>query len=152
MPDGQRPRGVPHVRGQGQWLRVPGCHGAGRAERSYPTSEVRGSGQECQAGTAQEWPRGATPHPRSGGAAGRSYPASEVRGDGQECQAATAQEQPRGATPRPRPGAVAGRSYPTPEARGGGWEEQPHIQGAVAARAQEGLEELLHVQGQEGRR
>ena len=29
--------------------------------------------------------------------------------------------------------------------------EQPHVQGAVAVRAQEGLEELLHVQGQEGR-
>ena len=37
-----------------------------------------------------------------------------------------------------------------PEARGRGWEEQPHLQGAVAARVQEGLEELLHVQGQEG--
>ena len=36
------------------------------------------------------------------------------------------------------------------EARGGGWEEQPHVQGAVAAWAQEGLEELFHVQGQEG--
>ena len=33
--------------------------------------------------------------------------------------------------PGPRPGAV-------PEARGGGWEEQPHTQGVVAARAQEG--------------
>ena len=33
--------------------------------------------------------------------------------------------------------------------RGGGREEQPHIQGAVAAWAQEGLEELFHVQGQE---
>ena len=40
---------------------------------------------------------------------------------------------------------------PTPEARGGGREDQPHIQGAVAARAQEGLEELSHVEGQEGR-
>ena len=39
-----------------------------------------------------------------------------------------------------------------PEARGSGWEDQPHIQGAVAARAQEGLEELSHVEGQEGRR
>ena len=29
-------------------------------------------------------------------------------------------------------------------------EELSHIQGAVAAQAQEGLEELLHVQGQEG--
>ena len=37
-----------------------------------------------------------------------------------------------------------------PEARGGGWEEQPHIQGAVAAWAQEGLEELSHTEGQEG--
>ena len=37
-------------------------------------------------------------------------------------------------------------------ARGGGWEEQPHLQGEVAARAQEGLEELSHVEGQEGRR
>ena len=37
-----------------------------------------------------------------------------------------------------------------PEARGGGQEEQPHVQRAVAVWAQEGLEELLHVQGQEG--
>ena len=44
------------------------------------------------------------------------------------------------------------RSYPASEVRGGGWEEQPHVQGAVAARAQEGLEELSHVEGQEGRR
>ena len=28
--------------------------------------------------------------------------------------------------------------------------EQPHIQGAVAAWVQEGQEELLHIQGQEG--
>ena len=34
--------------------------------------------------------------------------------------------------------AAAKRSYPTSEARGGGREEQPHVQGAVAARAQEG--------------
>ena len=35
------------------------------------------------------------------------------------------------------------------EARGGGREEQPHIQGAVAAQAQEGLEEPSHTEGQE---
>ena len=46
----------------------------------------------------------------------------------------------------------AGRSNRMTEARGGGREDQPHIQGAVAARAQEGLEELSHVEGQEGRR
>ena len=38
----------------------------------------------------------------------------------------------------------------TPEVRGGGQEEQPHIQGVAAVWAQEGREELLHVQGQEG--
>ena len=41
------------------------------------------------------------------------------------------------------------RSHPVPEARGGGQERQPHIQGAVAARVQEGLEELSHVEGKE---
>ena len=35
--------------------------------------------------------------------------------------------------------------------RGGGQQDQPHVQAAVAARAQEGLEELSHVEGQEGR-
>ena len=49
-----------------------------------------------------------------------------------------------------RSGAAAERSYPTPEVRGSGQEEQPHIQGAVAALAQEGREELLHLHGQEG--
>ena len=36
------------------------------------------------------------------------------------------------------------------EIRGGGREEQLHVQEAMAAQAQEGLEELLHIQGQEG--
>ena len=91
------------------------------------------------------------------GTAGRSYPASEVRGDGRE-------EIPHGPKPEVRGGDV--RSYPVSEVRGGGWEElphapmpeargsgredQPHIQGAMAARAQEGLEELSHIEGQEG--
>ena len=47
---------------------------------------------------------------------------------------------------------VAGRSNPTPEARGGCQEDQLHVQGAVVAQAQEGLEELSHVESQEGRR
>ena len=34
-----------------------------------------------------------------------------------------------------------------PEARVGGWEERPHVQEAVAAQVQEGLEELFHIQG-----
>ena len=49
------------------------------------------------------------------------------------------------------PGVVAGRTYPMPKARGGSQEEQPNLQGVVAVRAQEGLEELSHVEGQEGR-
>ena len=84
---------------------MPGCNGAGTAERSYLASEARGGGR-------------------------RSYPMP----------------------PRPRPRAAAGRSNPTPEIRGGGQEDQPHVQGAVAAWAQDGLEELFHVQGQEGQR
>ena len=35
-----------HIRGQGPLQRVPGCDGAGTAERSYPASEVRGGGLE----------------------------------------------------------------------------------------------------------
>ena len=82
-PKGGGQEELPHVRGQGQRLRVTGCNGAGTAERSYPS-------------------------PRSGES-----------------------------------------SHPVPEARGGGWEEQPD-EGVVAAWTQEGLEELSHVEDQEG--
>ena len=44
---------LPHVQGQGQWPRVPGCDGAGTAEKSYPS-------------------------PRSGVVAERSCPASRL--------------------------------------------------------------------------
>ena len=44
-----------------------------------------------------------------------------------------------------------GEELPQSKVRVGGGEEQPHIQGAVAAWAQGGLEELSHVEGQEGR-
>ena len=37
---------IPYVQGQGQKPRVPDCHGAGMAERSYPTFKVRGGGRE----------------------------------------------------------------------------------------------------------
>ena len=61
------------------------------------------------------------------GTAEKSYPASEVRGHGRE-------ELPHA---------------PKPKARGSGQEDQPQ---AVAARVQEGLEELSHVEGQKVRR
>ena len=91
------------------------------AERRNPTSEIR-----VEAGR--------TPCPKGGG----QEELPHVRGLGQ----------------RPRvPGCnstgTAKRSYPTSEVRGGR-EEQPHVQGVVAARVQEGLEELSHVEGQEG--
>ena len=49
------------------------------AERSYPTSEVRGRSWEDP--TPEGWqPRGATPCPRLGEAAKRGYPMTKVRG------------------------------------------------------------------------
>ena len=45
---------------------------------------------------------------------------------------------------------TAERSYPTSKVRGGSQEEQPHDQGAVATQAPEGLEELSHIEDQEG--
>ena len=73
------------------------------AERSYPTSEVRGRSREDPM-TEGRRPRGATPRPRSGGAAERRYQASEVRGRDE-------------------------RSYPTFKVRGGGLEEIPDPRG-----------------------
>ena len=85
----------------------------------------------------QEWPRGATPRP-TGVAAETRYPASEVRSSDERSYPAS---EVRGGGQEELP------HTPTPEARGGGREEQPH---AVAARAQDSLEELSHVEGQEG--
>ena len=96
--------------------------------------------------------RGATPCPRSGEATksarlrwrrngGEELPKSEVRGGGRE-------ELPT--PPRLRPEAAARRTNPTPKARSSSREDQTHIQGAVAARAQEGLE-LFHIEEQKGK-
>ena len=52
---------------------------------------------------------------------------------------------------RPASALSVAESYPASEARGDGQEELPRVQGVVAVRAQEGLEEPLHVEGQEGR-
>ena len=101
-----------------------GCDGThSMAERIYPMSEARGRSWEDPMPEGLR-PRGVTPRPRSGRLPG--VPGSNSPG-------------------------AAERSYPLPKARGSGREEQPHLQGAVATRVQEGLEELFHVQGQEGR-
>ena len=132
-------------------------------------SKVRGRSREDPMPEGRQ-PRGATPGARSGGAAQRRYPASKVRGRDErsypvyEVRGGGREETPQ--VPSPRPGARGGRSYSTPlskrprvavgrsnrttQARGGGWEDQPHVGGAVAAQAQEGLEELSHIEGQEG--
>ena len=88
--------------------------------------QLRGDTQRLRSGVAT---RGVTPRPRPGAAAGRSYPMPRC----------------------PRPGAAARRTNPMPEARGSSREDQPHVQGSVAAWAQEGLEELSRVESQEGR-
>ena len=106
-------------------------------------SEVRGSSREYQTATAQEQLRGATLRLRSRWAAERRYPASEVRG-GDEMSYPTSEVRSRCREELPH--------APKPEARGSGWEDQPHVQGAMAAQAQEGLEELSHVEGKEGLR
>ena len=130
---------LPYVRGQGQ---KPGGPHAWRAaaKRSYLTSEVRGSGRECQAAMVQEWPRRATPHLRSGVVAERSYPMPKARGRGQEDQlqargqgrwtggptpcprsgGCTVAGGTREAIPRWRSGRVAVRRYPLYKVRSSG--------------------------------
>ena len=121
------------------------------AERSYPMSEVRSRSWEDPMPEGW-WPRGVTPRLRSGAAAesarlrwrrngGEELPKSEVRGGGRE-------ELPT--PPRLRPEAAARRTNPTPKARSSSREDQTHLQGAVAARAQEGLE-LFHIEEQKGK-
>ena len=85
-------------------------------------------------------------HPRSGAETGRT---PCPKGGGQEELPHVRGQGQKPVGPHARR-AAAKRSYPTSEVRGSGREEQFHIQRAVAAQAQEGREELLHVQGQEG--
>ena len=88
-------------------------------------SKVRDRSQEDPM-PERRWPRGATPRLRTGAVAWTTYTSPKARGSGPE-------------------------AYPMTEARGSGLEEQPHLQGVVAAWAQGGLEELFHVQSHKGR-
>ena len=128
MPKGRRPRGVTPLPRSGAVAKSSRLQRRRNGGEELPKSEVRG-GDERSYPTPEVGgggrPRGAIQRPRSGAAT-------------------------RGVTPRPRSGVAAGRTNPTPEARGSGG--QPHVQGAVAAQAQESLEVLSHVEGQEGRR
>ena len=84
------------------------------------------------------------------------YKTIRIRGGGREelphAPTPEARVSIREELPHLRPRAAAGRTNLRPEARGGGLEDQPHAQGVVAAQAQEGLGELSHIEGQEGRR
>ena len=87
----------------------------------------------------------------------QSYPKSKVRGRGREEIPHAPKPKARGDgreelphAPKPEAKGGGGEEHHTTEARGGGQEDQPHVQGAVAAWVQEGLEELSHVEGQEG--
>ena len=146
---GQKPGG-PHARRVAAKRSYPIPRSGAAAEsarlRQHRKSQeelpcVRGQGrrqEELSRVGGQGWPPGGvTPRPRSGqrprepgcdstGTSKRRYPASEVRAGNK-------------------------RSYPASKVRGGRQEELPHNQGAVAVQAQEGLEELFHVEGQEGR-
>ena len=98
----------------------------GAAERSYPTSEVRGRSREDPMPEGR-WPRGVTPRPRSGASAestrlqrrrNRQEELPHVRihggrprGDTQPARSGVAT---RGVTPRPRSGAEVETRYPTP--------------------------------------
>ena len=105
---------------------VTPCPRSGAAAKSAKLRWRRNGLEELPCIRDQGGGREELPHVR--GCNERSYPASEVRGSGRE-------ELPH---------------ITTPEARGGGREDQPHVQGAVAAQVQEGLQELSHIEGQEG--
>ena len=108
---------LPHVRGQGQWPRVPGSDGAGTAERSYPVPEAKGGGWEEPPRVhdqGQGWrPRGPTPPLRPGAVAGGATPCPRSGG----CAGAGG---PRGAIPRWRSGRVVVRRHPSSKVRSSG--------------------------------
>ena len=112
-PRGGSQEELPHVRGQRQQPRVPGCNGAGAAERSYqrPRSgataesarlqQCRSSQEELPHARGQGFrPEGATPHPRSSGCAGAGGP--------------------RGAIPCSRSGGAVVRRYPLSKVKSSG--------------------------------
>ena len=96
------------------------------------------------------------------GSSQKELPKSEVRGGQEATPCVRGQGQPKEATSHWRPGAATLRSHPQPEpeARGTAGRSHPRqrpgpgggTRGAVAAQAQEGLEELSHTEGQELRR
>ena len=108
------------------------------ARRSYPRPRSGAAAERSNLTSKEQWVCGRR-------RAERSYSMFKVR-------RVSSEEIPlvQGKEQRLRVAGAAMKRYPTPEARGGGREDQPHIQGSTAARAQEGLEELSHIESQEG--
>ena len=94
-------------------LSAGGCdhRRASVAEKSYPTSEVRGRSQEDPMPEGRR-PRGVTPRPRSGATA--------------ESARLRRRRNSREELPRVRGRSGDERSYPVSEVRGGGRKDQPH--------------------------
>ena len=134
MPEGRCPRGVtprPRSGAAAESTRLQG-HRNGQEELPHVLGQGGGGPEEI-------------PSVRGQGPRREELP--RVRGQGRRLE---------GDTPRPNPEARGGGREelphtPMPEAKGGGQEDQPHVQEAVAAWVQEGLEELSHVESQEGR-
>ena len=82
-------------------------------------------------------------------AAERSYPTSEASGGRKETPHVRGQWRLGGATLSPRPGAGSWKEPTTPKARASSREEQRKER--WLHKAQEALEELSHVEGQEQR-
>ena len=144
MPEGRRPRAVTPCPRSGAETGSTPCPKGGSQEE-LPNFRVQGQRLRVPGCDGTETAERSYPASEFRGGDERSYPESEVRGGGRE-------ELPHAPTPEARCGGQEELPHAsTPEARGGGWEDQPYLQEAVAVRAQENLEELSHVEGQEGR-
>ena len=148
MRKGRRPRGVTPRPRSGAAAKSTRLQRHRNGQEELPRIRGRGgSREEIPSVRGQGWrPGEATPRLHAQGQ-GRWWggdttrPKPDARGGGLE-------EIPN--APKPEAKGGGGEEHHMTEARGGGQEDQTHIQGAVAARAQEGLEELYHIEGQEG--
>ena len=138
------------------WLSNDGCAevqaaatgSLSMAERSHPTSEVKGRSREDPMPEGLR-PRGVTPRRRSGAAA-ESTRLRRRRNGGEELPRVRGQRgRPRGVTPRLRSGAAGGRSYPTPLSQrpgAAGGRELPHA--SMPETKGDGREEQSNARGQ----
>ena len=58
MPKGSGQEELTKVQGQGQWPRVPGCDGAGTAEKNYPSPRPGAATRKTNPTPKEWWLRG----------------------------------------------------------------------------------------------